>query len=167
DELDHLRVRGARGCLEAPCEKRHVAVPVSSRTNTEKCVVVLGTAGLEPRRNGEARFPRDRHLEEEQNEQERREATVSVGERVQCLELIVRHGGGDDGVERRTVVGPHPVDEVGQSRLEERAGGAGTKRARLIAGPPGSTSDLSPTTTWVSRNRPETSSRGPPLMSTP
>src|SRR5699024_9695365 len=155
------------GFPETPCENRHVTHPVSSRTNTEKCVVVLGTSSHEPRRHGESRFPQDVHREEVQNNEEPPEATVSVAERVQCLELIVRHGRGDDGVERRTVVGPHPVDEVGQSRLEERAGGAGTKRARLIAGPPGSTSDLSPTTTWVSRNRPETSSRGPPLMSTP
>jgi hypothetical protein len=68
-----------------------------------------------------------------QHDEEPAEAPVAVVERVQRLELIVRHRGGDDRVDGAGVIVLEPGDEVAQAGLEMVTGRGGMKRAACTA----------------------------------
>src|SRR5215218_3050799 len=60
-----------------------------------------------------------------EHNEEPAESSVSVSERVECLELVMRHRCGDDGIDLARVIRSHPVDEVAHTGFQCISGGRG------------------------------------------
>jgi beta-lactam-binding protein with PASTA domain len=112
DERDHVSARRV-GCLtESLGEEANVPVPVVVSAHAEQAVVVLAASRLEPGRHRKGGLAQHTCRLQVQDDHETSDAAIPVPERVERLELVVRHGGGHHRVDSAPVVGAHPVDEV-------------------------------------------------------
>ena len=64
------------------------------------------------------RFGERAGLHQLQHDQQASDASITVVERMQGFELVVRHASGDDRVDALPVVAGHPVDQVSHLVLE-------------------------------------------------
>ena len=78
----------------------HERVPVVVGTDCEKSCVVIGSPSFEPRGNGQRRLAEHTHLKQVQHDQEPPDSAVAIVEWMQRFELVVRHCGRDQGVDR-------------------------------------------------------------------